>query len=84
MPSPLIGKSSNAESIFEYRKLTPAFRFIDGDPRNNEANGTLFEHEWLTNQLRFGGDVKGLESHLDYLQGMGVKALYLAGSPFSE
>lgn len=59
-------------------------RFIDGDPQNNEANGTLFEHEWLTNQLRFGGDLKGLGSHLDYLQGMGIKALYLAGSPFSE
>lgn len=44
----------------------------------------MFEHEWLTDQLRFGGDLKGLESHLDYLQGMGIKGLYLAGSPFSK
>ena len=48
-------------------------RFIDGDPTNNEANGTHFEHEWMTNQYRFGGDLVGLRKHLDYLQGMGIK-----------
>ncbi|KKY18703.1 putative alpha-glucan [Phaeomoniella chlamydospora] len=56
--------------------------FIDGDPSNNEANGTQFEHEWLTNQYRFGGDVKGMRKHLDYIQGMGIKGIYLTGSPF--
>lgn len=49
-------------------------RFVDGDPTNNEANGTVFEHNWMTNQFRFGGDVRGLEHNLDYIQGMGIKA----------
>ena len=48
-------------------------RYVDGDPTNNEANGTVFEHNWMTNQFRFGGDVKGLQHDLDYIQGMGIK-----------
>ena len=48
-------------------------RFVDGDPTNNEANGTVFEHDWMTNQFRFGGDALGLMGSLDYIQGMGVK-----------
>ncbi|KAF2759017.1 alpha-1,3-glucan synthase Ags2 [Pseudovirgaria hyperparasitica] len=57
-------------------------RYIDGDPTNNEANGTNFEHDWQTNQFRFGGDAKGLMNNLDYIQGMGIKALYMSGTPF--
>ncbi|ERF68903.1 hypothetical protein EPUS_08063 [Endocarpon pusillum Z07020] len=57
-------------------------RYLDGDPTNNEANGTVFEHHWLTNQFRFGGDTKGLQNDLDYIQGLGVKAFYMVGSPF--
>ncbi|KAL8938873.1 MAG: hypothetical protein Q9211_003009 [Gyalolechia sp. 1 TL-2023] len=57
-------------------------RYVDGDPTNNEANNTVFEHNWMTNQFRFGGDVKGLQHNLDYIQGLGIKALYLTGSPF--
>lgn len=48
-------------------------RYVDGDPTNNEANGTTFEHDWTSNQFRFGGDAKGLMNNLDYLQGMGIK-----------
>jgi hypothetical protein len=48
-------------------------RYVDGDPTNNEANGTVFEHHWLTNQFRFGGDAKGLQDDLDYIQGIGIK-----------
>lgn len=48
-------------------------RYVDGDPTNNEANQTVFEHNWMTNQFRFGGDVKGLQHNLDYIQGMGIK-----------
>ncbi|CAI6336658.1 unnamed protein product [Periconia digitata] len=57
-------------------------RYVDGDPTNNEANGTSFEHDWTTNQFRFGGDAKGMMNNLDYLQGMGIKAVYLSGTPF--
>jgi len=51
------------------------------DPSNDDANGTQFEHDLLSAQLRNGGDVKGLQDTLDYIQGLGVKILYLAGSP---
>ncbi|KAL9609251.1 MAG: hypothetical protein Q9167_005970 [Letrouitia subvulpina] len=57
-------------------------RYVDGDPTNNEANGTVFEHNWMTNQFRFGGDLKGLLNDLDYIQGLGMKGIYLTGSPF--
>ncbi|KAF2120385.1 alpha-1,3-glucan synthase [Lophiotrema nucula] len=57
-------------------------RYVDGDPTNNEANGTAFEHDWTSNQFRFGGDAKGLMNNLDYIQGMGIKAIYLSGTPF--
>ena len=48
-------------------------RYVDGDPSNNEANGTVFEHDWMSNQFRSGGDSRGLQNDLDYIQGMGIK-----------
>ncbi|KAJ5929772.1 hypothetical protein N7454_006722 [Penicillium verhagenii] len=55
-------------------------RFVNGDPTNDNINGTLFEHDLNSNQMRHGGDVAGLVDTLDYLQGMGIKGLYLAGT----
>jgi alpha-1,3-glucan synthase len=57
-------------------------RLANGDPSNDNANGTAFEQDIHSNQFRHGGDLAGLEDSLDYLQGMGIKALYIAGSPF--
>ncbi|KAL5385554.1 hypothetical protein DPSP01_004669 [Paraphaeosphaeria sporulosa] len=57
-------------------------RYVDGDPTNNLANGTSFEHDWTSNQFRFGGDTKGMMNNLDYIQGMGIKAIYFSGTPF--
>jgi alpha-1,3-glucan synthase len=57
-------------------------KFADGDPRNNDFFGTVFENDWNELNLRFGGDVRGLQRHLDYLQGMGIGAIYIAGTPF--
>jgi alpha-1,3-glucan synthase len=48
-------------------------RFVNGDPTNDNINGTLFEHDLNSNQMRHGGDVAGLVDTLDYLQGMGIK-----------
>ena len=48
-------------------------RYVDGDPTNNEANGTQFEHDWMSTQFRFGGDARGLMNDLDYIQGFGIK-----------
>ncbi|KAI9741677.1 MAG: Cell wall alpha-1,3-glucan synthase ags1 [Cirrosporium novae-zelandiae] len=57
-------------------------RFVNGDPTNDDINGTHYEHDLMSTQFRHGGDTEGLIQSLDYLQGMGVKALYIAGSPF--
>lgn len=48
-------------------------RFVNGDPTNDNANGTQFEHDISQTQLRHGGDITGLQDSLDYLQGMGIK-----------
>lgn len=48
-------------------------RFVDGQPTNNDANKTVFENDWTTNQFRFGGDTKGLMDNLDWIQDLGVK-----------
>lgn len=65
--------------------LATAFRldrFVNGDPVNDDANGTAWEHDPYGTQLRHGGDVKGLQDTLDYLAGMGIQGIYIAGSPF--
>jgi alpha-1,3-glucan synthase len=49
-------------------------RFVNGDPSNDDINGTVFEYDLLSNQFRHGGDLAGLVDTLDYIQGMGVKA----------
>jgi alpha-1,3-glucan synthase len=48
-------------------------KFANGDPSNDNINGTVFEHDLSSNQMRHGGDVVGLIDTLDYLQGMGIK-----------
>ncbi|KAK0612409.1 putative cell wall alpha-1, 3-glucan synthase [Bombardia bombarda] len=57
-------------------------RFANGDPANDNINGTVYEQDITSNQLRHGGDVQGVIDSLDYIQGMGMKAIYIAGSPF--
>ena len=55
-------------------------RFANGDPTNDDANGTQYEHDVTQTQLRHGGDISGLQDSLDYLQGMGIKVSGFAGS----
>ncbi|KAI9466337.1 glycoside hydrolase family 13 and glycosyltransferase family 5 protein [Lactarius psammicola] len=74
-PSP-----SNWRSIPFYTILMD--KFADGDPSNNDFFGTTFEYDWRETQLRAGGDLKGLVSKLDYLLGMGVKGIFISGTPF--
>lgn len=68
-------------------------RFADGDPTNNVRDGEFVYREesararqWgeapsSSGRVRmvefFGGDLKGICDHLDYLQDLGVNALYL-------
>ncbi|KAL4979952.1 hypothetical protein BDW66DRAFT_147863 [Aspergillus desertorum] len=55
-------------------------RFVNGDPINDNINGTVFEHDLNSDQMRHGGDAQGLVDTLDYIQGMGIKGIYLAGT----
>jgi alpha-1,3-glucan synthase len=57
-------------------------KFADGDPTNNDYFGTMFEYDWRETQLRAGGDLKGLVSKLDYLKGMGIRGIFISGTPF--
>lgn len=72
-------------------------RFANGDPTNDDANGTQYEHDLTQTQLRHGGDISGLQDSLDYLQGMGIKVrgsggliwlqqlcLYMTSSPYTS
>lgn len=52
-------------------------RWVNGDPTNDNINGTLFEHDLDSTQMRHGGDAVGLVDTLDYLQGLGIKVRYL-------
>lgn len=47
-------------------------RYVDGDPTNNLANDTAFEHDWTSNQFRFGGDVRGMMNNLVSFVSRGV------------
>lgn len=58
-----------------------ADRFVNGDPTNDNANGTTWEHDLTGTRLRHGGDIKGVQASLDYLHGMGIRGLYIAGNP---
>lgn len=57
-------------------------KFVNGDPSNDNINGTMFEQDVMQTQLRHGGDIQGVIDSLDYIAGMGVKGLYIAGTPF--
>ncbi|KAN0123743.1 glycosyltransferase [Russula decolorans] len=57
-------------------------KFADGDPSNNDYFGTMFEYDWRETQLRAGGDLKGLVSKLDYIYGMGIRGIFISGTPF--
>lgn len=70
----------NWRAIPFYTILTD--KFADGDPSNNDYFGTMYEYDWRETQLRSGGDLKGIAARLDYLAGMGVKGVYISGTPF--
>ncbi|NNE71238.1 MAG: glycosyl hydrolase, partial [Rhodothermales bacterium] len=56
--------------------LTPD-RFADGDPSNNNVPGLTETVDRSRHGARHGGDLQGIIDHLDYLQDLGVTALWL-------
>lgn len=55
-------------------------RISNGDPTNDDINGTAFEHVINSNQMRHGGDLEGLIDTLDYIEGMGFKVSWVPAS----
>ncbi|AIE85612.1 alpha amylase N-terminal ig-like domain-containing protein [Fimbriimonas ginsengisoli] len=51
-------------------------RFANGDTKNDPRNVQPW-NATPTYSNRFGGDIAGIRQHLDYLEGLGVKTLYL-------
>jgi len=52
-------------------------RFANGDPSNDHPPGTLDRVDRAARGARHGGDLAGIEHHLDYLQSMGFTQLWL-------
>lgn len=48
-------------------------KWLNGNPSNDDANGTVYEFDFYETGLRNGGDIAGVVDSLDYLSGMGVK-----------
>lgn len=59
-------------------------RISNGDPTNDDINGTEFEHVVNSNQMRHGGDLHGLLDTLDYIHGMGFKVCSFKLDPIQK
>lgn len=53
---------------------------MNGDPSNDDANGTVYESDMVSTSMRHGGDILGLVDSLEYLYGMGIRGIYIADS----
>lgn len=51
-------------------------RFANGDPSNDDMPGMLEKADRSNPNGRHGGDIKGISTHLDYLQRLGITALW--------
>ena len=51
-------------------------RFANGDPTNDDMLGMLEKADRSNPNGRHGGDIKGISDHLDYLQKLGVTAIW--------
>lgn len=56
--------------------ITPD-RFANGDRSNDRAEGVLDEYDPTNDRMRHGGDLQGVIDHLDYLQDLGITAIWL-------
>ncbi len=52
-------------------------RFANGDPSNDSVTGMLQGLERDSLVGRHGGDLRGISDHLDYLQDLGISAIWL-------
>ena len=51
-------------------------RYANGDPANDNLPGMLEKADRTNPNGRHGGDIKGIKDHLDYLQKLGITAIW--------
>ena len=51
-------------------------RFANGDPSNDDADGTREKADRTADFGRHGGDLQGMIDHLDYIAGLGATAIW--------
>ena len=68
------GKGIHADDVLY---LIMPDRFADGDTGNNDPPHSRGHYDRSVPKAYHGGDLKGVERHLDYLKELGVKALWL-------
>ena len=68
-------KRGFSQSDFIY--LLMPDRFANGNPDNDSADGLLEKINRSNPDGRHGGDIQGVINHLDYIQNIGVTALWL-------
>lgn len=69
-PSPSDWRDQNIYFIF-------TDRFFDGDPANNTANNSQLQFNLKGNWNHHGGDFKGIEKKLDYIQALGATTIWI-------
>jgi neopullulanase len=52
-------------------------RFADGDPGNNQPQGSTGVYDRTKPMAYHGGDLRGVRAHLNYLHDLGVTAIWL-------
>lgn len=57
-------------------------RFANGDPTNDDVEGMLEKSNRKAPYGRHGGDIKGIDDHLDYIKDLGFTAIWL--NPIQE
>lgn len=75
-------KANNGRKTFDASDvlyLIMPDRFADGDPKTNVIPSMQFPAKVDRNDpnARHGGDLQGIEQHLDYIQSLGVTAIWL-------
>ena len=79
---PLKARSEMAEGAAGYDASDVLYlimpdRFANGNPANDSPEGYLEKSDRNKPSGRHGGDLQGIENHLDYLKNLGISTLWL-------
>jgi glycosidase len=74
--APTLGKFQGL-SLDDVIYLIMPDRFANGDPTNDEPRGTAGSHDRSKSRAYHGGDLRGIQDHLQYLKDLGVTTLWL-------